>query len=208
MSSTPRPYLRVTFVRGPKNAGRRYLPVLAVMAEGRVGPRLHDDIEVLFVEFLLELLVGLGIGLVVRESLVMLAQRVDPARLIAARESGKRPALGHLVENRDILRDAKRIVAGQDQSQLPDPQPLGLHPKEHVEQDRVGGNLFALDMEMMLGKRDPIVAVLVEVTGLLAQVGQHPLIKVGTPARHSSAYLGLVADARQVKYSNFHFVTS
>jgi hypothetical protein len=63
-------------------------------------------------------------------------------------------------------------------------------------------------MEMMFGERDSIVAMLVEVTGLLAQVAQHPLIKVGAPARHSSAYLSLVADAREVKYTNFHFVTS
>jgi hypothetical protein len=85
---------------------------------------------------------------------------------------------------------------------------LRLHPEEHVEQDWVGGNLFALDMEMMLGKRDTVVAMLVEVTGLLAQVAQHPLIKIGTPARHSSAYLSLVADTWQVEHSNFHFVTS
>jgi hypothetical protein len=63
-------------------------------------------------------------------------------------------------------------------------------------------------MEMMLGKRDTVIAMLVEVTGLFAQVAQHPLIKIGASARHSRAYLSLVADARQVEHSNFHFVTS
>src|SRR6476661_7464042 len=63
-------------------------------------------------------------------------------------------------------------------------------------------------MKMMLGKRDPVVTVLVEITGLLAQVGQHPLVKVGAAARHPGAYLSLVADARQIEYSNFHLVTS
>jgi hypothetical protein len=85
---------------------------------------------------------------------------------------------------------------------------LGLHPEEHVEHDRIGGNLFAFYVEMMFREGDPVVAVFVEVTGLFAQIGEHPLIKVSTPARHSSADLGLVANARQVKYSDFHFVTS
>ena len=97
---------------------------------------------------------------------------------------------------------------GSDQSQLPDPQALGLHPKVHVEHDRVGGNLFALDMKVMLREGHTVVAMLVEVTGLLAQVGQHPLIKIGAPSRHPGANFSLVADTRQVEYSNFHLVTS
>src|SRR5271155_3639189 len=137
------------FVSGPKDVARRYLPVLAMMAEGRVGPRLHDDIEVLFVEFLLEFLVSFGIGLIVRESLIVLAQRVDPPRLVAARESGKCSALGHLVENRNVLGDADRILAWQNQSKLPDPDMLSLHPEKHVEHDRVGRNLFTFYMEVM-----------------------------------------------------------
>jgi hypothetical protein len=63
-------------------------------------------------------------------------------------------------------------------------------------------------MEMMLSEGHAVVAVLVEVTGLLSQVAQHALVKIGAPACHSSTYLSLVADARQVKDANFHFVTS
>src|SRR5690348_16129830 len=191
-------------VCAPKNVGRRYLPVFAVMAEGRIGPRLHDDVEVLFVKLLLQLLVTLGIGLAVRQALVVLAERVDPAWLVAARESGERPALGHLVENRDVFGNAQRVVARQHQTQLPNPQVPGLHSQKHVQQDRIGGNFLALDVEMMLGKCDSVVTVLVEVTGLFGQVCEHSLIKIGTPARHAGAYLDLVADTRQVKYSDFH----
>src|SRR5262249_9367854 len=49
-------------MRRPENVSRWNLPVLAVMAECRLGPGLHDDFEMLFVQFLLALLVVFGFG--------------------------------------------------------------------------------------------------------------------------------------------------
>lgn len=179
-------------------------PVLALVAEGVVGPRLDDDLPVLFVELLLELLVGGRVGVAVGERRIVLAEGVDPARLVAASEPGEGATLGHLVEDGDVLGDAQRVVAGQDQAALADAQVLRLHAEEEVEHDRVGRDFLALDMEVVLGERDAVVAVLVEVAGLLGEMAEHVLVEIGTAAGHALFELCLAADGRQVKDADFH----
>jgi hypothetical protein len=44
-----------------------------------------------------------------------------------------------VIEHRDILGHADRIVGRQHDSELADAQPLGLHPDIEVEQHRVVG---------------------------------------------------------------------
>ena len=58
----------------------------------------------------------------------LLRHDIDPAALVTARKAGVGAAAGHMIEHRDIFRDSNRIIRGQDDAQLPDPDPLGLHP--------------------------------------------------------------------------------
>src|SRR5690606_22494720 len=82
---------------GPFDPLGRNLPMLAIMAESRLGPRLDDDLPMLFVELLLQILIGRGVAVPVGEPLIMLADGVEPARLVAAREAREGPPLRHLV---------------------------------------------------------------------------------------------------------------
>src|SRR6516225_2648327 len=100
------------------------------------------------------------------------------------------------------------MMAGQHETQLTHPDSLGLHRQEQVDQDRIGGDFLALYVKVMFRRGNAVIAMLVEVPRLLGEIGVHPLVKIRAPARHPSAYLSLVADARQVKYSDFHLVTS
>ena len=91
----------------------------------------------------------------------LLRHDVDPAALVAAREAGIGAAAGHVVEHGDVLGDADRVRRRQHDAELADPDALGLHREVEVEQHRIVGDLEALDVEMMLGEADRVVAELV-----------------------------------------------
>ena len=59
------------------------------------------------------------------------------------------------------MSSATRVGGGQDDAELADANALGLHREVEIEEHRVVRKLEALDVEVMLGKRNRIVAELV-----------------------------------------------
>src|SRR5262250_166805 len=90
----------------------------------------------------------------------LLRHDIDPAPLVAARETSIRAPAGHVIEHGDVFRNADGILGRQDDSELSDTQALGLHPDEQVEQYGIVGQLEAFEVEMMLSETDRIVTEL------------------------------------------------
>jgi hypothetical protein len=78
------------------------------------------------------LVLGLGVGDVGGPDPADRGVRVNPAGLVAAREAYDQPTLQHMVQRRDLLRDADRVVRGQDVAQDPGGHPLGMRPDEQA----------------------------------------------------------------------------
>ena len=180
------------------------LPVLARMTEGRVGPGLHNNLKMLLVEFLFELLVPFRVSIVVGQDVVVLTQGIDPARLIAAGKANKGPAFCDLVENGGVFSHADRVLAGEDQAELSQPDVLGLHAEIQVEHEGIGRNLFAFDMEVVFGKANAIVAVRIEILSLFGQIAQHALVQVCPPTSHTCLQLTLIANRGKIENTEFH----
>ena len=129
----------------------------------------------------------------------LLGHDVDPAALVAARETGVGASAGHVVEHRDVLGHANRIVGRQHDSELSDAQAPGLHPDIEVEQDRVVGNLEAFGVEVMLGEADRVVAEVVGQAGLRGNFAQHLVVQFAAKPNHPLFDLGFVADRRKIE---------
>jgi hypothetical protein len=85
-----------------------------------------------------------------------------------------------VVEHRDVLGHPDRVLRRQHDAELTDAQPLGLHADEEIQQDRVVGQLEALDVKVMLGEADRVVEQLVCESGLLAQLLEHAVVEITT----------------------------
>src|SRR5581483_11398867 len=114
-------------IESPRGVAGRNLPVFALVAQEFIGPCLFDDLEA-FLE-------GGAIGrvdlvMLMRQRAVdavsLLCHHIDPSALISAGETGIGAAARHVIEHRDILGDANRILGGQDDTELSDAQPLRL----------------------------------------------------------------------------------
>ena len=127
-----------------------------------LGPCLLDDAKI-FLE-------GRAVGVV--DFVVLMRQRavnsvrllrhdIDPSPLIAAREAGVGAPAAHVIEHRDVLGDAQRILRRQHDPELADAQPLGLHRDVQVEQHGIVRQLEAFDVKVMLGETDRVVAEIV-----------------------------------------------
>ena len=158
----------------------------------------------LLVKLSLEFFVALRIGIIVGQGIVMLTQGVDPTWLVATGKAGKGTAFGHLVENGDIFGNPKGILTRQYESQLTQADVLGLHAEIHVEQNGVGRNLFSLNMEVVLGEANAIIAVCVEILGLLSKIAQHTLIQIGPPTGHTFLKFRLIANGGKIENAKFH----
>ena len=113
----------------------------------------------------------------------LLRHDVHPASLVAASEARHRAPAAHVVEHRDVLGDPQRVVRRQHDAELPHADPLGLHSEVQVEHDRVRRDLEALDVEVVLGKGNGVIAELVGELRLLRELPQHLLIEVRAQAR-------------------------
>jgi hypothetical protein len=191
----------------PGRGARRHFPVLALECQHFLGPALLDDLPVL--------LERLAVGLVDRIMLVrqgpghamgLLRHDVDPAPLIAAGEAGAGPPAGHVIEHRDVLGDADRVGGRQHDPELADTDAFGLHREIEVEQHGVVGKLETLDMKVVLGEADRVVAEVIGEFDELGQLFQHALVKLRPRCRHAGLDLGARADARQAKYRCFHLL--
>jgi hypothetical protein len=109
-----------------------------------------------------------------------------------------------VVQHGDVLGHPDRVRRGQHDPQLADADALGLHREVKVEQHRVVGQLETLDVEMVLGEADRVVAKLVGQADLFGQLAQHPLVEVGAHTGHALLDLGAAANAGQVEDRGFH----
>ena len=194
--------------RGLERPGRvagRDLPELALEGEHLLGPALLDDLEA----FLEGGAVG-GVDLVVLvrqgalDAVRVLGHDVDPAALVAAREAGIGAPARHVVEHGDVLGHADRVRRRQHDAELAHADALGLHGDVEVEQDGVVGDLEALDVEMVLGEGDRIVAEVVGQPALLGHLAQHLLVEIGPHAGHARLDIGLAAERRQIEQRDLH----
>lgn len=108
----------------------------------------------------------------------LLRHDIHPAALIAAREAGVGATVGHVVEHGDVFGDADRVVSRQHDAELADTDAFRLHADVEVEQHRIVGQLEPLDVEVMLGEADRVVAEVVGQPRLLGQIGEHALVEV------------------------------
>jgi len=127
-----------------------------------------------------------------------------PAPLVAAREPCAGPPARHVVEHGDVLGHPDRVRRRQHDAELADLDALGLHGDVEVEQHRVVGDLEALDVEVVLGEGDRLVAQLIGEPALLRHLAQHLLVEVGAHARHAGFDIGLGAERRQVEQRDLH----
>ena len=134
----------------------------------------------------------------------LLRHDVDPAALIAAREAGAGAPARHVVEHGDVLGHADRVGGRQHDAELADADALGLHGDVEVEQHRVVGDLEALDVEVVLGEGDRVVAEIVGQPALLGHLAQHLLVEVGPHAGHAGLDVGLAAERRQIEQRDLH----
>ena len=134
----------------------------------------------------------------------LLRHHVDPAALVAAREAGVGAPARHVVEHGDVLGDADRVLGGQHDAELADPDALGLHPDEEVEQHGIGRQLEALDVEVVLGEADRVVAEGVGEPRLGGEIGQHALVEVGPEPRQAALDLGAAADRGEIEEGDLH----
>ena len=134
----------------------------------------------------------------------VLGHDVDPAALVAAREAGIGAPARHVVEHGDVLGDADRVGRRQHDAELADADALGLHGDVEVEQDGVVGDLEALDVEVVLGEGDRVVAEVVGQPALLRHLAQHLLVEVGPHAGHAGLDIRLAAERRQIEQRHLH----
>ena len=169
----------------PGRAVGRDLPGVALVLDHVLGPALANDVEVLFEGGAVR-----GVDLVVLtgprtvDAVNLLREGVDPAALIAARKAGQRASARHMVEHRDVLGDANRVMRGQHDAELADADALGLHRQVEVEHDRVGRELETLNVEVVLGEADRVVTERVAGLGERTEVGQHVLVQLGPQPGH------------------------
>ena len=83
-----------------------------------------------------------------------------------------------MIEHRDILGDAQRILRRQHDPELADAQPLGLHRDVQIEQHGIVRQLESFDVKMMLGETDRVVAEVVGEAGLSGDVVQHLIVEM------------------------------
>ena len=109
-----------------------------------------------------------------------------------------------MVEHGDVLGHADRVGRRQHDAELADADALGLHGDVEVEQHGVVGDLEALDVEVMLGEADRVVAEIVGQPALLGHLAQHLLVEIAAKPNHPLLDLGLVADRWKIEKRYFH----
>ena len=124
----------------------------AFEAERLALPGQFDDVQALPEQGLIDLLIA-PVGLRVEIAVHPVVEAANHAELDAA--------FAHVIQHRDVLRDADRMPVGQADAALTELQPRRLAGGEGVEQDRVGryGIGPAIPEEMMLGGPNTTVAV-------------------------------------------------
>ena len=156
------------------------LVVLAVVLEGLLGPGFLDDLD----RFLVDLAVVVVDGGPVHgrpRHVILLAQDIDPAVLVAAGEARVDSPPGQVVEDGQLLGGPDGIPRGQDQAQRGELDALGPGGQVRVEQERGHRRLVALGVEVVLRGREDVEPGIVGKHGELAQLVEHLLVPLVVP---------------------------
>ena len=144
-----------------RGAGRRECVVRALVREMLLGPdllhaldRLAEQLPVLLLE------AGVRVGMELRPL-------VGPD---AAPEPGLDPALGHVVEDGDVLGEADRVPPGGDVGHLADADVRRARRDVGAEQDGVGQVADPVRAEMVLADPHRVIAELLGEDALLAEI--------------------------------------
>ena len=125
-----------------------------MVAEGLLGERGENYVEV----FLEEGLVAGSVTPIRRLAKMHAGPTVD-----ARRDAEIDPALGHLVEENDVLRNPQRVPVGEDDAALSDAQPIAVARHVGAEQDGIRPRAVpTVPGEMMFRQPHPAETELVE----------------------------------------------
>jgi hypothetical protein len=144
--------------------------VLAAMGERLLVERLEEHLHLLLEELL--------VGFVVEHRR---AEALDFSRVITASDSHDDATVGHDVGGRVILGEAHGMPHREDVEGAAELEPLGLGRQPRAEENEVREHLVALVLEVMLGRPQAVVTVLVHelshVPGGVVRLDQ-PLVRV------------------------------
>jgi hypothetical protein len=134
----------------------------------------------------------------------LLGQGIDGAGLVAAGDAHVGAAARHLIQHGDVLGHPDGIGGGQHDAQLADAHALGLHGRVEVPEHGIGRALEPLDVEVVLGEADALVAEVVGQAHDVAHLAERALVQVRILPRHAAAELGRLADGREHEEVEFH----
>ncbi len=153
----------------PLGVGGRDGEVLTVVGERGLGPRLQDELERFFV--------GRAVPLLVLDrGAVVAAQGLVLARLVAAPDAAFESTVADDVEDGGLLGEADRVPPGDDVGVLAQPDTVGLGRHGGLDHHRVGAELGALGLEVVLAQPEVVEAELVGQDALPHLVAHDPLV--------------------------------
>src|SRR5271155_3886257 len=137
----------------PSRENRRNREELAVMRERRLGPRLDDD--------LVGFLVVRAVALLVLDGRERPAEDLGLTRLVTAADSEFEAAAADDVEHRCLLGDSDRMPPCHDVRGLAETNLARARGDRSLGEKRIGAELSALGLEVMLGHEEVVEAELV-----------------------------------------------
>ena len=151
------------------------LEELAVIRHRILSPAFEHDVHLFFENLAVQLVIGgavrqRGFGVVV------LSDNIGPARLVAARESGKEASLQNVIEDRTLLGYPHRVLGAHHIAQRAHAQVFRQPGPPGVQHARVGANLVAFRVEMVFDGTKAPVAQLIGSLGQLRPVADDLLV--------------------------------
>ena len=98
-------------------------------------------------------------------------------------------------------------MSWEDEGELADLDLLGVGCYVSIEQQGVGGQLEALDVEVVLGEADAVVAQFFGEAGLLDDFMEHPLVEIVPGTGHTLLQFRAAANGGQHEGVKLHQIT-
>ena len=153
----------------PAREHRRNREELPVMRERRLRPAFEDDV--------VRFLVIRAIAFLILNRRERPAEDLGLARLVATTDPEfEAPAAQH-IEHRGLLRDSHRMPPGHDIRSLAETNLFGARGDRGFRQQRIGAELRALGLEVMLGHEEIVEAEFVGEDSLANLADQRALIR-------------------------------
>ena len=147
----------------------RQVVVPAVVREVLLAQRFEHDLDLLLEEVAVRLLVE-----------QRRAEGLDLAGVVAASDAEDDAPTSEDVDRREVLREAQRVPHGHDVERAAEPDPFGHVREVQIEHQQVRQTLVSLALEMVLGRPESVVALLVHRLGdrlSLVEGGREHLVR-------------------------------